>query len=211
MKSYIQQFSTRPRYFAEELYFKRYHGDSRGTILEIGCSVGHHMEFGSERKVGLDFDIEALRIARGKGFTVACADVQKGLPFRGDSFSSIDCQHVVEHVTNPFFLAQECLRVLAPGGAWIVVTPNVEEIGFEFYVDYTHIRPFTRRSLLNLAGDAGFADARVEYLPKGVPLSKTLHANGWLSVESALSIQTTLKRLGYVGRETLVLIARKSA
>ena len=54
MKSYIKQFSERPKYLSEHLYFERFHGTSAGPILEIGCSVGHHTQFGGERKNELD-------------------------------------------------------------------------------------------------------------------------------------------------------------
>jgi SAM-dependent methyltransferase len=116
MKSYIQEFSNRPQYLSERLFFERYHGLPAGPILEIGCSVGHHTQFGGQRKIGLDFDFEALTLAHAKGFTVAQADVQRGLPFKDNCFTSIDCQHVIEHVTDPLFLLQESRRVLKPGG-----------------------------------------------------------------------------------------------
>jgi SAM-dependent methyltransferase len=209
MKSYIKEFSERPMYLAERLYFERFHGTSQGPILEIGCSVGHHTQFGGDRKIGIDFDIEALRIARGKGFTVANVDVQLGLPFRDGSFTSIDCQHVIEHVESPLALMKECHRVLKPGGKAVMVTPNVESIGFKFYADYTHIRPFTRTSLGRVAYDAGFSDFKVFYSYTGIPLTKFLHKRGWLSIKGALSAQSFFYSLGMKVKDTLVLVAVK--
>jgi SAM-dependent methyltransferase len=209
MKSYIKDFSDRPQYLSERLYFERFHGGSSGPILEIGCSVGHQTQFGSDRKIGLDFDIEALAIARGKGFTVAQADVQRRLPFKDDSFSSIDCQHVIEHVENPLFLMKECHRVLRRGGRAVIVTPNVQSVGFEFYIDYTHIRPFTRRSLERIAYDAGFSRYAVHYSHTGIPLTKFLNRRGWLSIHGALQIQSLFYTLGARVKETLVLVAEK--
>jgi len=209
MKSYIKEFSDRPIYLSERLYFERFHGASVGPILEIGCSVGHQTQFGGERKIGIDFDFEALHIAKEKGFTVASADVQRGLPFKDASFISIDCQHVIEHVENPLFLMKECHRVLKPGGRAVIVTPNVQSIGFKFYADYTHIRPFTKTSLERVAYDAGFSQYTVLYSYTGIPLTKFLHAHGWLSIKQALAVQSFFYGLGMKVKETLVLVAEK--
>jgi SAM-dependent methyltransferase len=209
MKSYIKEFSERPQYLSERLYFERFHGTSAGPILEIGCSVGHHTQFGGDRKIGIDFDFEALAIARGKGFTVTQADVQFGLPFKDASFTSIDCQHVIEHVENPLYLMKECLRVLKPGGRAVIVTPNVRSVGFDFYIDYTHIRPFTATSLQRIAYDAGFSHHSVQYSYTGIPLTKFLNHRSWLSIAGALRIQSFFYKLGAKVVDTLVLVAEK--
>lgn len=209
MKSYIEEFSNRPQYLSERLFFERYHGSSKGPILEIGCSVGHHTQYGSERKIGLDLDFAALKIARGKGFTVAQGDVQRGLPFRDNSFTSIDCQHVIEHVNDPVFLLRESLRVLKPGGRAVFVTPNVERLGFAFYNDYSHIRPFTKTGLDRAAEDAGFPKHFVTFYHKGIPLTKLLHRRGLLSLEGALKAQSFLFPFGFSMKDTLVLVAQK--
>ena len=209
MKSYIKEFSERPPYFAEQLFFERHHGDSAGPILEIGCSVGHLMRYGADRKIGIDYDLAALRDARKKEFDVALMDVQTGISFKDNTFSSIECQHVIEHVRNPLFLLQECCRVLKPGGKLVVVTPNVKKIGFNFYEDYSHISPFIRESLERIAFDAGFSRHKAEYMTVGYPLSKFLYKRGLLSVPRALQIQSMLYSMGIKARQTLVLVAEK--
>lgn len=209
MKSYIKEFGERPGYFSETLFFERFHGDSAGPILEVGCSVGHMMRYGAEKKVGIDYDLDALVIARKKGYAVVQCDIQHGLCFDDNTFSSIDCQHVIEHVENPLFVMKECLRVLKPGGKAIIVTPNVQSLGFEFYVDYTHIRPFTKTSLERIAYDAGFSRFTVEYMYTGLPMTKLLHRKGLLSVQTALWVQTMCHRLGMRIKDTLILVAQK--
>lgn len=209
MKSYIKEFTERPAYFAEQLFFERHHGNSAGPILEIGCSVGHLMRLGAERKIGIDFDLAALSEARRRDFSVALMDVQKGISFRDNSFTSIECQHVIEHVRNPLYLLQECYRVLKPGGKLVVVTPNISKIGFAFYEDYSHISPFIKKSLGRIAFDAGFSKYEVTYMPLGYPLSKFLHKKGLLSVQQALRIQSALYGLGMKTKQTLVLVAEK--
>ncbi len=208
MKSYIKEFSERPSYFAERLHFERFHADAEGPVLEIGCSVGHHTQFGWEQKIGIDNDFEALRIARAKGFTVVQMDIEQGLAFDDQSISSIDCQHVIEHVQRPLFLLQECRRVLKPGGRLVIVTPNIESIGFEFYVDYTHIRPFTMEGLRRIAYDAGFSNFDVRYMYVGIPMTKFLFRRGLLSISTALRVQKAVYNLGMKSKDTLMLIAQ---
>lgn len=209
MKSYISKYSTRPSYFADQLFFERYHANSKGRILEIGCSVGHFMSFGGDRKVGIDLDLLALKTARSKGFSVLQVDVQQTLPFRDNSFTSIDCQHVIEHVKDPSALMKECYRVLSPRGRLVIVTPNIAHIGFKFFVDYTHLRPFTRESLANIAVDTGFVHIEVGFSYRGIFGSKFLHRKGFLSVQSALKLQSFLYGIGFRGRENLVLVGEK--
>jgi SAM-dependent methyltransferase len=209
MKSYIKEFSERPPYFAEHLFFERHHGGSAGPILEIGCSVGHLMRYGAERKIGIDYDLAALAQARAKQFSVALMDVQRGLSFKDNSFTSIECQHVIEHVKNPLFLLQECFRVLKPGGKLVIVTPNIKKIRFDFYEDYSHISPFIKKSLLRIAYDAGFSAYEVQAIHVGYPLGKFLYRRGWLTLSSALKIQSLLFAFGMKAAQTLVLVAKK--
>jgi hypothetical protein len=89
------------------------------------------------------------------------------------------------------------------------VTPNVQSIGFKFYADYTHIRPFTKTSLGRVAYDAGFSQYTVLYSYTGIPLTKFLNARGWLSIEQALAAQSFFYALGMKIKETLVLVAEK--
>jgi ubiquinone/menaquinone biosynthesis C-methylase UbiE len=46
------------------------------------------------------------------------------LPFSDASFDLITCNMVVEHLPEPFLIFRELSRVLAPGGALMVHTPN---------------------------------------------------------------------------------------
>jgi SAM-dependent methyltransferase len=112
-------------------------------------------------------------------------------------------------VADPLYLLQESRRVLKPGGRAVFVTPNVERLGFEFYDDYSHIRPFTRRGLDRAASDAGFAKHFVTYYHKGIPLTKLLHRRGTLSLEGALRVQSFFAPFGGLMKDTLVLVAEK--
>jgi ubiquinone/menaquinone biosynthesis C-methylase UbiE len=72
--------------------------------------------------VGVDLDFSHLckhvNISRR-----VCASLES-LPFADASFDLITCNMVVEHLPAPMPIFQEASRVLAPGGALMVHTPN---------------------------------------------------------------------------------------
>jgi hypothetical protein len=53
-------------------------------------------------------------------------------------------------------LLSETLRVLKPGGAMIMVTPNWRYSYREFFDDPTHVHPYTERSMRFTLASAGF-------------------------------------------------------
>lgn len=48
------------------------------------------------------------------------------LPFRSHGFDGMVAAEVIEHLTRPDDLLQECRRVLKPGGILLLTTPNAE-------------------------------------------------------------------------------------
>ncbi|HEX5164395.1 MAG TPA: class I SAM-dependent methyltransferase [Thermomicrobiales bacterium] len=79
--------------------------------------------------VGLDRDPETVAYASGKyadaeraAFIVANAD---RLPFADDSFGLAVCFQVIEHLPDPLAFIREVHRLLAPGGTFVLTTPNL--------------------------------------------------------------------------------------
>ena len=64
-----------------------------------------------------------------------------------ESADLIICAHVIEHINNLEDLISELYRILKPEGLILFRTPDIENVGFKFYKDYTHVRPFTKDSL----------------------------------------------------------------
>ena len=209
MKSYIELYDVGEEYFSDRLFAERFFADTKGRILEIGCSIGHHMIYYKDRRFGLDIDLEALLIARKNGFNVIQSELSRGIPFKSNSFSAIECQQVIEHLYDPQFFMKECYRILEPGGKAIIVTPDIIKWGHHFYSDYTHVKPFTKRSLSQVAIDSGFSDFSVTNLHKGIPLIKRLFRKNFISMRSVLKIQDILYSLGYRYHEHLLLVATK--
>lgn len=87
--------------------------------LDIGCRDGYWSE-----------------VLKKKGYKVASLDiephyknalkhdVEKGLPFKNNTFDLIWCTEVLEHLRNPEFLLREIDRVTKRGGISVLTTPN---------------------------------------------------------------------------------------
>ncbi len=57
---------------------------------------------------------------------------------------------------------KEIKRILKPGGRAVILTPNCPYmLNKNFWDDYTHLRPFTKKSLEMITYDAGFSDIKV--------------------------------------------------
>jgi SAM-dependent methyltransferase len=92
-----------------------------GRIADVGCGVGHSYRLLAPREtVGIDLDPAALA---GQGRETVVADM-RSLPFPGGSFDGAIAVHSIEHVPDPERALAEMARVLKPGGAVVLVTPN---------------------------------------------------------------------------------------
>ena len=78
-------------------------------------------------------------------------------PFEDESFDIIFSKSVIEHLRDPDYLVDEAYRLLKPGGTFICMTPSWKHSYKEqFYIDHTHVTPFTRHSLETICELSGF-------------------------------------------------------
>jgi ubiquinone/menaquinone biosynthesis C-methylase UbiE len=90
-------------------------------ILDLGCADGAAIGYryaGQGYCVGVDFDPSLLRRAGKAGIPGAdfLAASAEALPFAGESFDMVGCEHVIEHVADLGGCLDEIARVLKPGG-----------------------------------------------------------------------------------------------
>lgn len=136
-------------------------------ILELGCGHGAIMYFAQKQGynsiTGIDGSAEQVRAADKLGVqNVTHADVLDTL--RATASGSLDAVvtfDLIEHFTKDELigLVDEILRVLMPGGKWIIHVPNGESpfFGCSFYGDFTHEVAFTQTSLSQLVLSSGFS------------------------------------------------------
>ena len=152
-------------------------------ILDLGCSsgllaerltgMGHHV-------VGVDLYEFPEAAERMSAFYRA--DLSQGVPPEvGTGFDLILMADVLEHLSEPETLLEQCVDLLTPEGSIILCVPNIAHwyprtraaLGMFDYdqrgiLDATHLRFFTRRSIRKLVERSGYTVRRME--PVGVPL-----------------------------------------
>jgi GT2 family glycosyltransferase/SAM-dependent methyltransferase len=92
-----------------------------GRVLDLGCGTGHSYELLAPREtVGVDIDAAALA---DQARETHVADVRR-LPFGARTFASVIAIQSIEHVPDARSMLAEVVRVLAPAGRAVFVTPN---------------------------------------------------------------------------------------
>ena len=96
-------------------------------LLDVGCGVGKLRLACPEDRIdftGIDVRTTSLEIARRNGYArLLQGNLVGALPFADESFDALVCSHVLEHLPNPKDLVREILRVLRPGGIFLMATP----------------------------------------------------------------------------------------
>jgi SAM-dependent methyltransferase len=144
-----------PGYWADITH----HFATESALLDIGCGTGWLAEkFPSY--TGIDRSPEAVEIATALGRNVIGGDVEEPLPFADESFDGVVMKDLLEHVADPVGLVCEARRVRRPGGLVFASSPDAQRWVWD---DYSHRRPFTKKSYRLLFADHGFEVERVGY------------------------------------------------
>jgi SAM-dependent methyltransferase len=119
-----------------------------GHLLDVGCGTKPYRSlFKAERYRGLDIDSP---IARERGLADDLYDGTQ-FPYQDETFDSVLCNQVLEHVFNPDEFLTEINRVLKPGGKMILTVPFVWDEHEQPY-DYARYSSFGLKALLEKNG-----------------------------------------------------------
>ncbi len=164
-------------------------GDVR-KVLEVGCGEGGFSALLKRVRRcetwGVELEPNAARAASRRLDRVLRGDLVaalKRLPAR--SFDAVVFNDVLEHMADPGAALGKVRRLLAPGGVVVASVPNVLHLSvlkrllwdrdwrYEAHgvLDATHLRFFTRRSLVRLFEGCGYRVMRLEGLNASRPFA----------------------------------------
>lgn len=152
-------------------------------VLELGCSSGYLSKFLKEERscevVGVDMNAYALEQATPFCQQVIIADLDRDdwlAELKGQQFDVVLCADVLEHLKNPvslltslqpFFTTEAYLLASVPNVAHVSVRLELLQGHFDYeplgILDNTHLRFYTRQSLLAMLQRAGYTCHDISY------------------------------------------------
>jgi 2-polyprenyl-3-methyl-5-hydroxy-6-metoxy-1,4-benzoquinol methylase len=155
-------------------------------ILEIGTAAGYLGSILRERGhsvAGVEIDPEAAERARPYYDQMCVGNLETfAFPWRAE-FDWILFADVLEHLRNPAEVLAHAVPCLKPAGKILISVPNVANIlvrlslllgRFDYtergILDHTHLRFFTRKSLMEILAQSGLRAVEVHATPPPVQL-----------------------------------------
>jgi SAM-dependent methyltransferase len=133
-----------------------------GRLLDLGCGRGDHLAAFAAQ----GFDVVGVDISPSSdGYRTIAADLEEDeLSSEAGQADYVFSKSVIEHLRKPHRLLDSACKALRPGGRAVIMTPSWEYTYWgPFYVDHTHVTPFTACSLATALEIAGFEDIQVGY------------------------------------------------
>lgn len=179
-------------------------------VLDVGCHTGIMGEALREKKqakvIGIDTDLEALDIARGRLKAALLIDIEQDgwadqlLREGYHNFDVILFGDVLEHTRQPERILLQAKTLLKSGGQIIVSVPNIAHWRIRFgllfgrfeysdsgILDRTHLRFFTRRSAHALLENSGYKITRSDVAGYSLPHWLIRTFSGFFAVQIVMS------------------------
>jgi 2-polyprenyl-3-methyl-5-hydroxy-6-metoxy-1,4-benzoquinol methylase len=144
-----------------------------GRVLDVGCAEGAGIEVlrrhGATYVAGIEPDEDFAAEAGKRYDEVVCGPAPEAIAWPEQSFDTVLCYDVLEHLYDPWGTTRRLARLLKPGGRLHLSVPNarnkkvwlplVLEGRFRYepdgLMDVTHIRFFGRRDGVEMLEAAG--------------------------------------------------------
>lgn len=143
----------------------------REALLEIGCGNGFFLEHARRRGWkevrGVEPSADAVARASPALEGSIVQDVMRGGLFPAESFDAVCLFQVLDHISSPVDLLEECATVLRPGGHILAFNHNVSALSARLLgerspiVDIEHTYLYSPETMRRLFARAGFVDSRV--------------------------------------------------
>lgn len=152
------------------------HEHCRGKVLDAGagrCAYRDLLLESADEYVGMDID---------QSRAVAVVGDAQHLPFADESFDTVFCSQVLEHIPNPCLSLGEFLRVLRPEGKLILSVPHISWLHNEPH-DYYR---YTNHGLEFLLRQSGFVIKNIS--PAGGLISLLGHIPSTLCINMTYGV-----------------------
>ena len=163
-------------------------------MLDLGCGSGElarHLAAAGLRVTGCDISANMLARRRrrpgGRGRLGPARAGWQTLPFAPATFDAVVAASVLEYVTDPGAVLQECARVLRPGGVLLCTVPDPAHP--VRWLEWLARLACRIPGMRGLASDWSRADRYLTYLR----ISKQRHSAGWWQTAAAQAGLLTVK------------------
>lgn len=157
---------------------KKYSSYIKGKILDVGAgSYSHYIDFFKYQ--------EYIKMDAKPGENIDVVGQAEDIPFGPETFDSVVCTQVFEHLADPFKVAGEIYRVLKKGGHCLITCPQASEL-HEEPQDYFR---YTKFGLIEIFSKHGFQILECD------------QTGGFFTMQAQLIIRYLIDRFGLARRK----------
>lgn len=129
-------------------------------IIDIGGGDGELLQYLNISKADiLDISESGVLAATREGYRGVLADIEKEFPLKENSYNTVLCFEVLEHLKDPSMTLKEIHYILEKDGTLLIGQPNMRADGVH------HLRRYYIRDLTDMINCAGFNIEWIDFVP----------------------------------------------
>ncbi|HUY62281.1 MAG TPA: class I SAM-dependent methyltransferase [Candidatus Paceibacterota bacterium] len=179
----------------------------RGKLLDVGAANGYFVGVANARgwdAEGIEISSYAAEEGRRRGLAIQTGTLED-ISFPDGTFDAVTMFDVLEHIPHPVSAVRAVTRMLRPGGALLINTPDTGSLvarmfgkRWHLYVPPEHLALFNAENLTKLLWSEGFEVLRVRHLGKTFTVRYIIDTLG-----RQVCIPVASRVLGSLGRSRL--------
>lgn len=143
------------------------------SVLDVGCSEGHHLQFFGPGSVGITIIPEHVEKGKERGLDIVLKNVEAPDFSMDEKFDVVWANNLFEHLHAPHLFLSKMRDIVKEDGTLILGVPVIPHLSFltkfkKFRGAYavSHVNFFTRRTLIETVRFAGWEvqEARLFYM-----------------------------------------------